>query len=76
MKIEQLKSLNEDELAMLWYILNKIGRPVFTTHEFDPEVFTSIRHDSFIRRIVEAEPHVKEESKPLYDSLKQKLDIV
>jgi len=75
MTLEQLKSLNEDEMAMLWYIANKMERPVITGVEFPIELFTSIDNANLNLRVINAKPQVKEEAMAVYDSLKVKMGI-
>jgi hypothetical protein len=73
MKIEQLKSLNEDEVAMLWFMVNKVSPQVLAGIEMELMLFTSIRHDKLIQRIDLCEKFIKEEHKHIFVSLKNKL---
>lgn len=73
MTLEQLYSLNEDEIAMLWYIVNKIDKPVLAGIELEPQLFTAINKKTLIQRINNAESLIKEESKAVYESLKSKV---
>lgn len=75
MTIDQLRSLNDDETAMLWYIINKLQPPVLSTDEMDPSVFTSINKYHLVERVLKAEQFIKDEAKPIYESLKLKLDF-
>jgi hypothetical protein len=75
MKIEELNSLNDDELAMLWYIVNKLENPPFKAHEVDAELFIYIQHQKLVDRIRKSEDKIKEEYKHIYSSLKAKLRI-
>lgn len=75
MTLEQLHSLNEDEIAMLWYAVNKIQPPVLAGVELDPSVFCSIRHSGLVNRVLQLEPAVKDEYKTIYSELKQKLNV-
>jgi len=75
MRLEQLHSLNEDELAMLWYCINKIDPPVLAGVELDPEVFPSINHRKLMDRLTNARITVKEEHLPLFDGLVAKLRV-
>lgn len=76
MKLEQLQSLTEDEQVMLWYFVNKITPPVLENVELDISVFTGIKHQELLNRITQGESLVKEEFKPIYDSLKAKMEVV
>ena len=73
MKLEQLKSLTEDELAILWYAVNKTNPPVLAGVELEPSVFPSISHHSLIARVANLEIQIKPEHKAIYDSLREKL---
>lgn len=75
MSIEQLKSLTEDELAMLWYIVNKLENPVTSGVEIDWEVFTSIDSNSLLNRVINAEKLIKDEYKNIFSSLSDKLKV-
>ena len=76
MRLEELKTLTEDETAMLWYAINKTTPPILNDVEFEPSVFCSIKHDAIVNRINQIEPAVKDEFKSIYESLKIKLNIV
>jgi hypothetical protein len=74
MTLEQLHSLTEDELSLLWFIVNKIGQPI-VRYELDPPLFTSIEKQQLINRVLTAESSLSEEGKPIYESLKTKMGI-
>lgn len=73
MTLEQLNSLNDDELTMLWYAINKIQPPVIEGVELDVSVFCSVKPHAIINRVLQLEPAIKDEHKPIYESLKSKL---
>jgi len=75
MTLEQLKSLNDDELAMLWYAVNKTTPPILANIEVEPEIFCSIRPHAIFHRIDQIEPAIKEEHKSIYLSLRAKLNM-
>jgi len=75
MKIEQLKSLDEDELAILWYCVNKIEPVVLAGIELEPEVFTSINHKSLMNRLTNCRINIKEEHHQVFDGLVAKLRV-
>jgi len=73
MRIEQLRSLTEDETAMLWGIVNLGIPPVIAGVQMDPELFPSIRDDKLKQRVNQFDKYVKPEYSELYNSLKSKL---
>lgn len=73
MTLEQLQSLNDDELSMLWYAINKAQPPALEGVELEPCVFCSVKPHAIINRILQLEPAIKDEYKPIYESLKTKL---
>ena len=44
MKLDHLDSLTEDELAMLWFCVNKVNPSVLTGIELEPSLFVAIKH--------------------------------
>jgi len=72
---EQLKSLTDDELAMLWFIVNKVNPPVLANIEMEPILFTSINHRRLIDRVLKCKVHVKPEHMPVFDGLMNKLAV-
>ena len=75
MKLEQLKSLTEDELAMLWYCVNKINPPVLTGVELDPSLFVAIKHKALMNRLLSCAQYVKDEHREVYAGLMNKLKV-
>jgi len=75
MNLEQLQSLNDDEISMLWYIVNKLTTPIISGIELEPTLFTSIDNRALIDRVVQAQSSVTEAALPIYDSLKLKMGI-
>lgn len=76
MTIEELYSLNEDETAMLWFIVNKIDRPALMNVELEPEVFTAISRYWLAEKILNAKQFVKDEHLNIYESLTNKLGYI
>lgn len=76
MRLEQLHSLTDDELAMLWYAINKTDPPILTGVEIDVGVFCAIKHHAIVDRVNKIESLVKDEHKEIFNSLKVKLEIV
>lgn len=76
MTLEQLHSLNEDETAMLWFMVNKIYKPAVTDIEMDPSLFPSINKHWLTQRVLASQPSIKEECLPIYESLKSKLGFI
>lgn len=74
MTLDQIHSLNKDETAMLWYIINKVS-PIFSTFELDPQLFSTINKHRLIDRVSTAESLIKEEHRPIYDGLKSKIGM-
>lgn len=75
MTLEELHSLNEDETAMLWFMVNKVFPPAIKDIELEPSVFTAIKHRWIVNRLLTLKENIKEEHTPIYDSLKNKLGI-
>ncbi len=75
MKLEQLKSLTEDELAMLWFCINKINPPVLAGVELDPELFVAIKHKKLMDRLLQCAQHIKDEHRSIYAGLMNKLKV-
>jgi len=75
MKLEQLKSLTEDELAMLWFCINKINPPVLAGVELDPELFVAIKHKKLMDRLLQCAQHIKDEHRSVYAGLMNKLKV-
>jgi hypothetical protein len=76
MTLEELQSLNEDETAMLWYMVNKIGRPAIYGIELEPSVFPSISRFWLAEKILASKDSVKPEHLPIYESLTSKLGYI
>lgn len=75
MKLEQLESLTEDELAMLWFILNKVNPPVLNGVELESSLFVSIKHGRLMDRILQCAQHVKDEHRAVFTGLVNKLKV-
>lgn len=73
MKLEQLRSLTEDEIAMLWGIINLATPPVISSYQMDPELFPFIKDEKLKQRVNQFDKYVKPEYSELYNSLKSKL---
>ena len=73
MKLEQLRSLTEDEIAMLWGIINLGTPPVIANYQMDPELFPFIKDEKLKQRVIQFDKYVKPEYIELYNSLKSKL---
>lgn len=74
MKIEQLKSLTDDELAMLWGCIN-IVKPTVMNIELEPQLFTSINHKKLMDRLTGCKKLLKEEHHEIFDGLLNKLRV-
>lgn len=75
MRLEEFKSLTEDELAILWYAVNKTTPPVLDGVELEPSVFCAIKPQAIRNRVDQIELAVKDEHKSIYESLRQKLHM-
>lgn len=74
MTLSQLDSLNEDELALLWFIINKVT-PTVMSWEMEPSLFCSINHTKLVNRIIQCEKFIKPEHMDKFTGLKSKLGI-
>lgn len=75
MRLEQFKSLTEDETAMLWHAINKTTPPVLVGVDLEPSVFCAIKPHAILSRVDQIELAIKDEHKSIYDSLRQKLNM-
>ena len=75
MTIDQLKSLTEDELSMLWFCINKVNPQILKEVELEPVLFTSINHKKLMNRLNQCKVHVKAEHQQVYDGLMTKLTV-
>lgn len=76
MTLEELQSLNEDETAMLWFMVNKIGRPAIYGIELEPSLFPSISRYWLAEKILASKDSVKPEHMFVYESLTSKLGYI
>jgi hypothetical protein len=78
MTLEQLKTLNEDELSILWFMVNKVNPPVLNIEnvELPPSIFPSIKQNHLMDRIEKCKQFIKPEKISVYDSLVKKLTSV
>ena len=74
MRIEQLQSLTEDELAMVLYIVNVL-KPMEPKMEITPRLLTVMNHAFLVKKLVDSFNLVKPEAYPIYSSLLTKLGI-
>ena len=75
MTLEQLNSLDDDEMAILWFAVNKTTPPVLAGFELEPSVFCAIKPQAILNRVEQIEMAIKEEHKLIYNSLRQKLNM-
>lgn len=73
MTLNQLHSLTEDEVAMLWGVVNMGNPPVLTGQQMEPELFPFIKDHKLKERVIQFDKYVKPEYIELYNSLKSKL---
>ena len=50
---DQLKSLSDDETAMLWGIVNIVNPPVMAGYQMDPSLFPSINRKMLMDRVMQ-----------------------
>lgn len=75
MRLEQLKSLTDDELTLLWGCVNYAKPPVISGVELDPSCFVSIKHKKLMARLEGCKNLLKEEHKVILDGLIEKLKV-
>lgn len=73
MRIGQLETLTEDELALLLYIVN-VKDPVSSPKmEFSPKHVLWIKHALLLKKVETQEPNLTDEGKVIHKSLMAKL---
>jgi len=75
MKLSHLESLTEDELALLWYCINKINPPVLAGVELEPSLFVSIKHRRLMDRLLNCAQYLKPEHQTVFAGLVNKLKV-
>lgn len=75
MTLQQLKSLNEDEISILWYCVNKVNPPVLAGVDLEPSLFTSINHRKLMNRLTNCRILIKPEHLSVFDGLMDKLRL-
>jgi len=73
MTLDQLQSLSEDEVTMLWGIINILYTPVLNGQELETKLFPFIKENKLKDRVIQFDKYVKPEYIELYSSLKSKL---
>jgi len=73
MTLDQLYSLTEDEVTMIWGIVNMGNPPVLTGQQVDPELFPFIKDHKLKDRVIQFDKYVKPEYIGIYTSLRSKL---
>jgi hypothetical protein len=73
MRIQQVNDLDENELGMLLFIVNVIF-PIQPLIEITPDLLPVIKHEALMAKVTQAEAHVTDEAKPIYQSLLKKLN--
>jgi hypothetical protein len=73
MTLDQLHSLTEDEVTMLWGIVNMGNPPVLAGHQMEPVLFPSIKDHKLRERVIQFDKYVKPEYIGIYTSLRSKL---
>jgi hypothetical protein len=73
-KLERLKSLNEEEMNMLLYILNTTS-PRLLPYEVTKDVIPYLKNRYLEFVIKSIEPKIAEDGKHIFSCLKEKLQI-
>jgi hypothetical protein len=73
MRISQVKSLSEEELSLLLYIVNII-HPIKPGPEITPKLLPTIRHDALLWIVSQQEPKLTDAGKLVFQSLMTKLN--
>ncbi len=61
MTLDQLQSFTEDEVAMLWGIVNMGNPPVLTGQQMEPSLFPFIKEHKLKDRVIQFDKYVKPE---------------
>ena len=75
MTLDQLHSLDEQELAMILVVVNIIDPMTCPKIQFEPRQLTWFRHEFLVKKLVDAFPKLKPEGHTIYLSLMEKLGI-
>jgi len=73
MTLDQLHSLTEDEVTMLWGIVNMGNPPVLSGQQVEPSLFPFIKDHKLKERVIQFDKYVKPEYIGIYTSLRSKL---
>lgn len=76
MRLEQLYSLSEDEIDILWFCINVVNPKILRKVDLEPRDFVSIKHNALIERLKQCRQFVKEENLPIFDGLVEKISVV
>jgi len=71
----QLEELTEDELAILFYIVNVVFPMTCPKMEFDMNSIKWHKHDMLVKKLLDAFPRLKQEGHATYSSLLAKLGV-
>jgi hypothetical protein len=75
MTLNQLNILNEQELAMILYVVNVISPPESPKMEFEKRHLVWFKHDQLVKKMVDAFPKLLPEGYPIYLTLMNKLGV-
>jgi len=75
MTIDQLHTLDENEIIILWYCINKIEPPILSEQELTPEMFPIIDHRILMDKLTGCKLSIKDEYQELFDGLISKLKV-
>ena len=75
MTLNQLDSLDEQELALALVIVNVVAPPASPIMTFEPRHLTWFKHDMLIKKFLDVFPKLKPEGHATYVSLMHKLGV-
>ncbi len=76
LRLEYLNSLNEDEQALLWTIINYTGKKPIANVDMELSTFVALPAEIVNAKIIAAEKLIVAEKQPILHSLKNKLGII
>lgn len=75
MKLSHLEILDENELHILFYIVNHLFPSTIPKMEYDMNSIKWIKHDQLAIKLINSFPKIKLENHVIYSSLLKKLGI-
>lgn len=75
MTLQQVTELNEQELAIVLYVVNVLSPVVAPKMEFEARHLTWFKHDALVKKLADSFVHLKPEGHATYTSLMEKLGV-